>query len=176
MLRAKRFHCREGRCACFEPPSFSTFPHLCVNYSSRYETGYTWRNQSTVAQNKMNQSSFQSRSETQKNLQARLQEELRHVNRTPAPSPVHLAKTDLVTVLLNTSSKWWFECSHVHSWRRIWRWVFCWRWRRSGVTHRTPVPNGWVNVPVPRSLLCRGAALCMIKTLGLEKSSYTMVD
>ena len=113
MLHAKRFHCREGRCACFEPPSFSTFPHLCVNYSSHYGAGYTWRNQSTVAQSKMNQCSFQSRSETQKNLQARLQEELRHVNRTPAPSPVHLAKTDLVTVLLNTSSKWWFECSHV---------------------------------------------------------------
>lgn len=110
---AKRFHRREGRCACFEPPSFSTFPHLCVNYSSHYETGYTWRNQSTAEQSKINQSSFQSRSETQENLQARLQEELRDVNQTPAPSPVHLAKTDLVTVLPNTSNKWWFESSHV---------------------------------------------------------------
>lgn len=113
MLRAKRFHCREGRCAYFEPPSFSSSPHLCVKYSSHYETGYTWRNQSTIAQGKMNQSSFQSRSKMQENLQVRLQEELRHVNQTPASFPCSSGQTDLVAVLLNTSNKWQFERSHV---------------------------------------------------------------
>lgn len=118
MLCAERFHCREGRCACFEPPNFSA-PHLCVNYASHYETGYTWRNQSTIAQSKMNQSSFQSRSKTRENPQARPQEELRHVNRTPAPAPCSPGQMDIMITLLSTSNKRWFECSHVQCPRGI---------------------------------------------------------
>lgn len=97
---------------CSEPPNFSSSPHLCVNYSSHYETGYTWRNQSPVAQSKLNRSSFQSRSKTQENLQVRPQEDLRHVSQTPAPSPCSSGQMDLVTALLDTSNKQGFECSH----------------------------------------------------------------
>ena len=178
MLRGKQFHCREGRGVCSEPPNFSTSPHFCVNYSSHYKTGCTWRNQSTVAQSKKNKSLFQSRSKMQENLRVRLQEEPRGETQACSFS-CSPGLLDVVAVLLNTSNKWRFESSHVRC-----SWAFLEEELEMGLLlvvemkwcHLWDLSAQWMGIcPHVWVLLCRGAALCTTKTLGctlgLENSS-----